>query len=252
MDARELAALIEASDRTDLTALLTAKEAAKKAMLDDPSAVNVAGFERAKKALEAFTRPAEEPAERVFRNRIEALNHLQAQGYKIKKSKLYEDAKTGFLRLRPDGAVAERDLERYVKRVGLEKPAAIADARASELQARKLALEVSKLEEEWREKKKKNDVQDGHYMPREQVYMEIAGRAVAFEAGLKHAVATRAADLLAAVEAVADRHQRPAAVRRWFRALLDEQLNEFANIKSFQAVILEAGEGPHEIGPEMA
>jgi len=242
MDAQQLAALIQASDETDLQALLTAKENAKRNMLDDPNQNNVAAFERAKKALEAFTRPEGEPDQRVFRHRIEALQHLQAQGYKIKKSKLYDDAKAGFLRMQPDGTVTEKDLERYVKRVGLEKPAEIADAQAGDLQAKKLALEISKLEEEYREKRRKNDILDGKFMPREKVYMEIAGRAVVFEAGLKHALDTRAAELLEALDAIAEKNHRLVMIRRWFREILDEQLNEFANIKTFQAIILESEE----------
>ena len=242
MDAQQLAALIQASDETDLQALLTAKENAKRNMLDDPNQNNVAAFERAKKALEAFTRPEGEPDQRVFRHRIEALQHLQAQGYKIKKSKLYDDAKAGFLRMQPDGTVTEKDLERYVKRVGLEKPAEIADAQAGDLQAKKLALEISKLEEEYREKRRKNDILDGKFMPREKVYMEIAGRAVVFEAGLKHALDTRAAELLEALDAIAEKNRRLVMIRRWFREILDEQLNEFANIKTFQAIILESEE----------
>ena len=246
MDAQQLAALIQASDETDLQALLTAKENAKRNMLDDPNQNNVAAFERAKKALEAFTRPEGEPDQRVFRHRIEALQHLQAQGYKIKKSKLYDDAKAGFLRMQPDGTVTEKDLERYVKRVGLEKPAEIADAQAGDLQAKKLALEISKLEEEYREKRRKNDILDGKFMPREKVYMEIAGRAVVFEAGLKHALDTRAAELLEALDAIAEKNQRLVMIRRWFREILDEQLNEFANIKTFQAIILESEEEAEE------
>lgn len=246
MDAQQLAALIQASDETDLQALLTAKENAKRNMLDDPNQNNVAAFERAKKALEAFTRPEGEPDQRVFRHRIEALQHLQAQGYKIKKSKLYDDAKAGFLRMQPDGTVTEKDLERYVKRVGLEKPAEIADAQAGDLQAKKLALEISKLEEEYREKRRKNDILDGKFMPREKVYMEIAGRAVVFEAGLKHALDTRAAELLEALDAIAEKNRRLVMIRRWFREILDEQLNEFANIKTFQALILENEEEAEE------
>jgi hypothetical protein len=246
MDAQQLAALIQASDETDLQALLTAKENAKRNMLDDPNQNNVAAFERAKKALEAFTRPEGEPDQRVFRHRIEALQHLQAQGYKIKKSKLYDDAKAGFLRMQPDGTVTEKDLERYVKRVGLEKPAEIFDAQAGDLQAKKLALEISKLEEEYREKRRKNDIMDGKFMPREKVYMEIAGRAVVFEAGLKHALDTRAAELLEALDAIAEKNRRLVMIRRWFREILDEQLNEFANIKTFQAIILESEDEAEE------
>jgi hypothetical protein len=246
MDAQQLAALIQASDETDLQALLTAKENAKRNMLDDPNQNNVAAFERAKKALEAVTRPEGEPDQRVFRHRIEALQHLQAQGYKIKKSKLYDDAKAGFLRMQPDGTVTEKDLERYVKRVGLEKPAEIADAQAGDLQAKKLALEISKLEEEYREKRRKNDILDGKFMPREKVYMEIAGRAVVFEAGLKHAIDTRAAELLEALDAIAEKNRRLVMIRRWFREILDEQLNEFANIKTFQAIILESEDEAEE------
>jgi hypothetical protein len=245
METGTLADLIQKSDATDIQALLTAKESAKRNMLDDPSSNNVAAFERAKKALESFIHP-EESDERVFAHRIEALGHLQAQGYKIKKSKLYDDAKKGFLRLQPDGSIAEKDLERYVKRIGLTKPAEISDTQGSAQHSKKLEVEIAKLEEEYREKRHRNDVRDGLFMPRDRVYMEIAGRTVVFEAGLKHAIDTRAADLEESLQAVADKHQRLASIRRWFREVLDEQLNEFADIKTFQAVILESEEEANE------
>jgi len=238
-----LADLIQKSDATDIQALLTAKENAKRRILDDPTPANVAAFERAKRALEAFTRP-EEADERVFRNRIEALQHLQAQGYKIQKTNLYSDAQAGRLRLQPDGSITEKALERYIKRVGLTRPSEIADSGG--LQAKKLALEISKLEEEYQERRFKNDIQEGKYLPRDQVYMELAGRAAVFEAGLKQALATRAADLLEALELIPEKHQRITFARRWFREIVDEQLNEFVNLKTFQALILDGSEEAEE------
>ena len=84
--------------------------------------------------------------------------------------------------------------------MGLTRPSEIADSGG--LQAKKLALEISKLEEEYQERRFKNDIQEGKYLPRDQVYMELAGRAAVFEAGLKQALATRAADLLEALDLI--------------------------------------------------
>lgn len=240
MDSSSLAAINEETEAEDLQVLVDAKNTARERVRGEPSEENISAFARAKKALREFMRG--DDGERVFRNRIEALEHLQAQGYAIEKSKLYADAKAGRLKLQPDKSVALRDLERYVKAINLEKPAAKAPEDVSPILAEKQRHETGLVREMERERKRKNDLADGLLMPREQVHMELASRAVAFEAGLKNAISMKLPGILEEVEAVADRTERSALSVRRCHELVDEQLNEFAKINTLLAVIVDAEE----------
>ena len=239
-----LADLIQKSDTTDIQALLTAKENAKRRILDDPTPANVAAFERAKRALEAFTRP-EEADERVFRNRIEALQHLQAQGYKIQKTNLYSDAQAGRLRLQPDGSITEKALERYIKRVGLTRPSEIADSGG--LHAGQEACA--------------GDLQAGGGVPGAALQERHPGGQVPAARPSLHGACRPCGGLRGGPQAGPgharrrppggpgsdpEKHQRITFARRWFREIVDEQLNEFVNLKTFQALILDGSEEAEE------
>ena len=52
--------------------------------------------------------------EPVFTDRKAVLAHLEKQGYKIKKTKLYEDARKGILKVEPDGKVLEIAVRAYM------------------------------------------------------------------------------------------------------------------------------------------
>lgn len=51
-----------------------------------------------------------------LRTRSKALARLQAQGYKVEKSKLYADARLGRLPLQADGSIRTDDLQAYAER----------------------------------------------------------------------------------------------------------------------------------------
>jgi hypothetical protein len=57
----------------------------------------------------------------VFRNRLEALKFLQRRGYKLSKSKLYQDTKSGKLPVQENGSIQLQDLWDYLhgERMGL-------------------------------------------------------------------------------------------------------------------------------------
>lgn len=249
MDSNALAAITEETEAEDLQALVAAKTSAREAMAANPSADNIAAFRQAKKVLKEFLR-GDGDGERVFRNRIEALEHLQSQGYAIEKSKLYADAKAGRLKLQPDKSVSLRDLERYVKAINLEKPAFKAPEDVSPVMVEKQRYETGLVREMERERKRKNDLADGMLMPREQVHMELASRAVAFEAGIKNAISMKLPGILEEVEAISDRTERCAMSVRRCHELVDEQLNEFAKISTLLAVIVDAEDPEHGLEDE--
>ncbi|KKL72204.1 hypothetical protein LCGC14_2087280, partial [marine sediment metagenome] len=80
-----------AEPKTDIEVLIEAKETARARVVGDPNDKNLAAYERALKLVEG--RQGNGDPEPAFANRQEALKQLERQGYKIKKSKLYKDAK---------------------------------------------------------------------------------------------------------------------------------------------------------------
>jgi hypothetical protein len=78
--------------------------------------------------------------------RAEALRRLQAEGYKIGKSKLYLDCRAGLLRLQPDRSILKSDLDSYCQ--ALKRPdswGGSADRRAVLYAARRSLVKALRL-----------------------------------------------------------------------------------------------------------
>ena len=101
--------LLARSASTDIQVLLTAKESAKRAALDDPSQANLAALDRASKMLESAME-----ATKTLKNWQAVLDHVAENGRKLSKSKLYKDIGEGRLRKQPDGTFRLRDVQRYM------------------------------------------------------------------------------------------------------------------------------------------
>ena len=216
---------------TDRQALEQAKQTAKEKMISDPTPANVAAFEAARAALEKLAEAdAAKPV--VFKNRKLALERLQADGYKIKKSKFYADCKLGLCRLEADGAVTEAELTRYARRVGLKQPALQASDAADDMLARKNEKEVERIEEQVAKLRREREIEEGRYLERAEVEMELAGKCAVLEAGLRHLFHTRLADWIEAAE----NHGLPAALDM-AQQDLNGQFNEFADLDGFAVLI---------------
>lgn len=221
--------------KTDRQALETAKAMAMERMMADPSPSNVASFEAARAALEKLAAPAGEAAPVVYGSRIEALRRLQADGYKIKKSKFYADCKVGLCRLEADGSVVDGELSRYVRRVGLQKLAEKSSDPASEMLARKNEKEVERLEEQISKLRREREIIEGRFLPRDLVEMELAGKCAVLEAGLRHLFHTRLVDWIE----IAGQQGLPAAMDA-AQQDMNAQFNEFASLDGFEVLIGEA------------
>ena len=184
-------------------------------------------------------RPDEDPDEpqRVFRNRIEALAHAAGAGLRDPEDQALRRRKAGHLRLQADKSITAATSSATSSASASAKPSEAADNGAQH--ARKLELEIVRLQQDIREKDFKQAVAEGKYIARDAVQMEIASHAALFDAGLSHAVETRAAACEEALHLIPEKHERVAYIRRWFREFLGEQLNEFANLKSYQVLMLD-------------
>ena len=114
MNESDLLALAQKSTENDLAFLLRAKEDAKRRVKDDPSHENINAFNKAKTALEAEMAKSQQsqPVE-IFTNILAVEKYLTSAGWKVKKSKLYQDKKKGLLKVQPDGTVLKFDADTY-------------------------------------------------------------------------------------------------------------------------------------------
>jgi len=220
----------------DRQALEQAKETARAKMLADPTPEAVAGFERAREAIDKYNSASRQPDIRVFKNRVKVVAFLQGQGYKVKKSKFYADCKVGLCRMAADGSITEDEVNRYVRRVGLQLLEKRASDPASEMLARKNEKEVERLEEQISKLRREREIIEGKYLDRGTVEMEVAGKCAVLEAGIRHLLHTRLADWLDLVAASGMAAAMDAAQQD-----LNALFNEFASLDGFEVIINKGG-----------
>ncbi|MFH0995782.1 MAG: hypothetical protein V1844_09840 [Pseudomonadota bacterium] len=242
--------LIDMSSGTDLSTILSAKETAKRRMLEDPSSANISSYDRASamldRALEkerisaAQAVPVSAPVvESVkFRRLSEVVKFLKDEGYKVKKSKVYMDAKAGYLVAAEDGGYSQEAVLAYVHTQSLEK---IADSKAGKLDALselRLEKEVEKLTVQVEKLTWDMERDQGKYLPKEDVRTELALKISAFEAGFKHIAVTRASDWVAAV---GGRQEKQQVMIDMIHSAIDTLLGEFAQVDELDLVVVANG-----------
>lgn len=165
----------------------------------------------------------------VFVNRLEVLKHLKQRGFKIGKTKLYEDAQAGRLRVQSDGSVKLSDVELYEKAYLSEKKSGAEDC----LARRKMELEVQRLENQVREQDLDYQKSIGKLIEKDDVEMELASRAAVLEAGLKNMIYVNASDW---VHLVGGRPEKVLELAERMVEIVDGLLNEYAQVKTFQVL----------------
>ena len=143
---QELIKIASEADREELAILNGAVETTRKAYADQPTAANKKDWDAARGGLDAAVDRMWRqyfPEARRFENLMAVVKHLNDKGYKIKKSKAYQDRKKGRIAIQPDGTVLQKDVDRYAKT--LERIADSRDA-ADTGQQTKLERENSLLE----------------------------------------------------------------------------------------------------------
>ncbi|HEA68550.1 hypothetical protein LCGC14_0944730 [marine sediment metagenome] len=173
--------------KTDIEVLIEAKETARARVVTDPNDKNLAAYERALKLVDGRQGNGD-PEEPAFANRLEALKQLERLGYKIKKSKLYKDAKDGLLRLQPDGKVLEKDLDRYARLARLDKPAARSGVNIDDVLADTANATLKKLQEQIKDLELKNEVATGQHVEKALVDMEMASHIAVINAGFDQVI----------------------------------------------------------------
>lgn len=175
--------------------------------------------------------------DRTF-SKIKAAQFLRRQGYKIGKTKLYDDAQKGLIQIQADGKIKESDLWAYVSAVGLDQPDVSGPdpSQVQEAQREKTELEKQELQIKIEERTFKLERERGRYIPREDLELELASRAGVFDSGLRTMIKANARDWVAMVHGRAD--LVPDLVETMFTEL-DKLLNEYARMDRFQVIFEE-------------
>ena len=171
-----------------------------------------------------------------FKSLLQVFQHLKTAGYKIGKSKLYEDAKKGSIRVNPDHSVLETEVRAYagtLQRVEGD----IQDL--NDVHNRKAAKDVELTDIKIKRAKLELDKELGKYIPRADFEAELAARAVIFEAGFRHLFNIRAREWIAIV---GGKVNRTADLLHALNTSLDEQLNSYVSTQTYQVLFEEEQE----------
>ncbi len=174
-----------------------------------------------------------------FKSLLQVFQHLKSAGFKIGKSKLYEDAQKGAIRTNPDGSVLETEVRAYAGTLG-RVDGDIQDL--NDVHNRKAAKDVELADIKIQRAQLELDRELGRYIPRKDFEQELAARAMIFENGFRHLFATKAVEWIAMVGG--NRSKLPDLMRTLNQAL-DTQLSTYSTTRTFQVLILDepAGDG---------
>lgn len=180
-------------DKTEIGLVHNARLAAMRSYNEVPSKETKANWDASREAyaetverLEAGYFPAEAKvveAER-FKNRKQALNWLQAQGYKCSQGKFYQDCEAGFPNINRDGSVSKYQVMQYGQQLDVERRGGVVldyDRDADE--ARKLKAQAD--QEQMKAESMRRE-QDREWLHADQAWASVAAMVGAILDGLKH------------------------------------------------------------------
>jgi hypothetical protein len=166
----------------------------------------------------------------------EVVNHLDAAGFRISKSKIYRDKDKGMIRVNADGSVPETEVRAYA--AALErKEGDIGDL--SDIHAQKTAKEVEKLEEQIKKARFEREKEEGKYIPIKDFEAELSARYMVLESGIKHLFNMKVREWIALVNGSPE---KSGDLLQQMIDGLDAQLNEYANADRYQVMFGEDGE----------
>jgi len=243
-DLEQLLGVCSEQEKAELKTLYNAQIQCLKAYQKDPTAQRKRDWDAARQGYEErFSELWQRymAREEYLKNRLEAVEWLRDQGYKVGKSKLYNDAKAGRLKVCNDGSIRVSDLEDYVARQGLEplEQATEPEEGAEDLQREKLKEQLRQLQLDNEKREFERQRLEGKYIPRQDLELELASRAGVLDTGLRSDIKTHARDW---VHMVGGRAERVPDLVEAMLDVLDRRLNEYARMDRFEVIFSEEEE----------
>lgn len=240
---RQLEPLVSQTERVELGLLVNGVKQAMQAYHEDASSANLKSWEASKRAVfdlvqrlwAKYGLEEQDKEPETFPNKFAAWEWLTANGWKIGKSQFYNHCKDGLMRPEQDGTYSLRRLKKYAKlHVRRAETGLLQRDELEKLQERKLKGEVELLEIKKAREEYDLDVRQGKYIAREDVELELAGRAVALLSGLKSLVQTSAVDWIRLVSG--DTAQASALIAAITRDV-EECLSQYASTAQWEIIV---------------
>jgi len=204
------------------------------------TAAKLKDLQAAEAALDDFADRLQErytPEQRTFSNRLQVTKYLQEEGWQVSKSTVYNRIGKAKLLPREDGLFHLKDVKKYAKTfLKRRETGQTLRTEQDELQRRKAKLEVDKLEEDLARMQRKREIEEGLYIPTEQLELEMAARAGVLDAGLAHFFQSEAGGWINLVGG--DQRKLPELIGALIDAK-DRFMNQYARAKEF---VVEIGE----------
>lgn len=205
-----------------------------KAYQDSPTASQLKDWQSSEAALNEFISSIGEVSE-SFVSIADVLNYLGETGWRVTKRSLYRHHKEGKFVPRDNGAYRKSDIERYAKTwLKQQSTGKRLQEDTDALQRKKLERELERLAIEIKQKQLIYEKDAGHLVPREQMEIELAGRASILDAGLKHWIHSQAMEW---VRVIGGDVKRVGEFIHILTYSLDEHINTYANAKDYLIVI---------------
>ena len=175
-------------------------------------------------------------------SKLETLTNVQAvlaylldAGWQVSQSGLYKHRKAGKIASETDGTFQRKTVDKYAKLYLRQKATGKKKQEAEDsLRRRELEKKVEKLETENEMARLNLEIKQGQYFRKDQVFVELAARLGALEAGFKHKFQSKAADLIRLTEGSLEKVGEFVSA---MNLIYDELINEFAQAREFQVII---------------
>lgn len=179
---------------------------------------------------------AEAPKFEDTKNAASVLRFLQTNGWQVEKTQFYLHVKQGKLARNEQGLFTRRVVLRYAKDwVPRSETGKKVGEEQEDLNRTKLQEEIKRIRVQQERDNLRLDVERGRYLPRADVEQELAGRAVALDAGYNHMVYSRVQEFIATVNG------DPAKASLLIECLLtarDDWFNQYAASMEFEVELV--------------
>jgi hypothetical protein len=182
------------ADKAELTMAHNGRVTAMKAYKDRPGKATKDDYDAARGMLDEtverlwsryFPADAAAPEGERFKNRIQALNWLHAQGYKVSQGKFYQDCKSGFPGIHQDGSISRYQVMQYGQQLDVERRNSPENSAVEkeELEVRKLRAETEKRERENEDSRRENE---DKWLHKHDAYAQLAALMGTLRDSLRH------------------------------------------------------------------
>lgn len=242
MDQEKIKRLLDVADQQDQIKLKVLHNAVIKCLKDyqaDSTSARLNDWQKAEGALEAFVVELwgkHFQDEKVLQNALAVVDHLAAQGWKVKKSTVYNHRKEGKIRPQPDGSFRIADVVRYAETY-LRRKDGGQSGKLDKLQERKLIAEAGKTEAQEEYWRNRNRAASGSFIPKEEHERDLARRAAVFRSDLETFARSEAGEIVSLV--VGDAGKIPELVG-WMLGQFDGFLANYSEERTFTVPLLPA------------